>query len=353
MFIHCTRLHLFANKKRKHCSINPVFLLFSIFLFEKPRQRNCVSEGLQDVLTSGGKKKKNKEPNKRKQYLSSIESTLFILSHSFIILPAQHTLNCHQKQDPYTSWIGILVDYARKRFCFSHHIKWLFTDACTVPGLNSPLSNQRKGFVYTLTRCLVGTFHNLCIRFTNLPKKTFDFNQNLMRYLATLVILSVASSASKTWLSRSKLARLEYEAASTGESRLKEALTLNFKGKRKRQSFVTGEQQAVKESKIPGHTLWFDLRLFDLKSTQHLTPQKHVECLASETVGYCTATPTKKQTKKTLQKANAGGVFTRSLSFTHTHTCTYTFRVKAKSIYSVKWQIYSKKTWSGSESENQ
>lgn len=62
----------------------------------------------------------------RKGNHTSFSSVLFILFQNLsliILLPTQHTVNCHQRQDPYESCIGVLVHYAqtRKKAAFQSH----------------------------------------------------------------------------------------------------------------------------------------------------------------------------------------------------------------------------------------
>lgn len=110
-----------------HTAPKSCFPFFSTFLlFEIPLECNCASVGLQNVSesftnsagTSGGKKSPIWNTTKENITVASKALYSFFLTLSAIILPAQHTWNWHQRQDPYTSWIGILVDYARKRFGF-------------------------------------------------------------------------------------------------------------------------------------------------------------------------------------------------------------------------------------------
>lgn len=58
---------------------------------------------------------------------TSFLSVLFILSQNLsliTLLPTQHTVNCHQRQDPYESCIGFLVHYAQtQKKLLSNHIK--------------------------------------------------------------------------------------------------------------------------------------------------------------------------------------------------------------------------------------
>lgn len=117
-----------------HTAPKSCFPFFSTFLlFEIPLECNCASVGLQNVSesftnsagTSGGKKP-NMKYNKRK-YHSSVESTLFILSHSF---SNNTSSTAHLELASETGSIYVLNRHSSwlrtEMVRLSHHIKWLY-----------------------------------------------------------------------------------------------------------------------------------------------------------------------------------------------------------------------------------